>query len=317
MFETFDFTVLDDPSFKEDAVREEIVAPILRKLGYRPTGLRRVQRSKALVHPFVMIGSKPHRVYIVPDYTLFLQDRPLAILDAKNPSERIVNSTHVEQAYSYAIHPEIRCDYYGLCNGRELVMYNVGRWEPVSRFRIQDVDSDWQAVRNALNHTHLQSPLPLDLKRDYGTHASRAGIGKDIFIYFLDCPLKNLAKVRDNAFTATADHHADGVDYLVSFDFDQAHLTKLLSFLPTRVADEIRNGLGQQPFQMALFGSIIFSCHGRLGERVNSAFEDFVPIIVEDVIAAHADPTLVAEDWIAHRISPGKHRDNRSRGLLN
>jgi hypothetical protein len=302
MFETFDFTELDDPSFKEDAVREEIVAPILRKLGYRPTGRRRVQRSKDLVHPFVMIGSKQHRVYIVPDYTLFLKDKPLAILDAKNPSEPIVNSVHVEQAYSYSIHPEIRCDYYGLCNGRELAMYNVGRWEPVSRFRIQDVNSDWQAVRNALDHTHLQLPLSVDLQRDYGTHARRAGVGKDVFISFLDCPLKNLDKVRDNAFTATADHYSGGVDYLVSLDFDQRNLRKLLSFLPVRVADELREGLGRQPFQMALFGSIIISCHGRLRERVNGAFEDFVPIIVEDVIAAYADPTLVPENWVAYRI---------------
>lgn len=28
----FDFTVLEDPEFKEDAVREEIVAPLLRAL---------------------------------------------------------------------------------------------------------------------------------------------------------------------------------------------------------------------------------------------------------------------------------------------
>ena len=34
MFEDLDFSVLDDPSFKEDAVREEIIAPILKRLGY-------------------------------------------------------------------------------------------------------------------------------------------------------------------------------------------------------------------------------------------------------------------------------------------
>lgn len=34
MFEEFDFSLLDDPEFKEDAVREEIVAPILNRLGF-------------------------------------------------------------------------------------------------------------------------------------------------------------------------------------------------------------------------------------------------------------------------------------------
>jgi len=72
MFSDFDFSALDSPAFKEDDVREEIIAPIIRRLGYRPTGSIQVQRSKALVHPFVMIGSKRHAVNIVPDYTLYI-----------------------------------------------------------------------------------------------------------------------------------------------------------------------------------------------------------------------------------------------------
>lgn len=77
MFENFDFGVLDDPRFKEDAVREEIVAPILRRLGYQPSGKARVQRSKTLTHPFVMIGVRKHPVSIVPDYTLFYDEKPI------------------------------------------------------------------------------------------------------------------------------------------------------------------------------------------------------------------------------------------------
>ena len=88
MLSDFDFSALDDPTFKEDAVREEIIAPILRRAGYRPTGPLRVQRSQPLKHPFVMIGSKKHPVSIVPDYTLFHEDRALMILDAKSLPRR-------------------------------------------------------------------------------------------------------------------------------------------------------------------------------------------------------------------------------------
>ena len=45
MFAGFDFSALDDPTFKEDAVREEIIAPLLRRAGYRPAGVLRVQRT--------------------------------------------------------------------------------------------------------------------------------------------------------------------------------------------------------------------------------------------------------------------------------
>lgn len=59
-FEEFDQSVLQSPDFKEDAVREEIIAPMLRRLGYAVSGATRVQRSQTLLHPFVRIGTRKH-----------------------------------------------------------------------------------------------------------------------------------------------------------------------------------------------------------------------------------------------------------------
>src|SRR4029434_5081405 len=108
MFEDFDFSVLADPSYKEDSVREDLVAPLLKAVGFQPVGKHRMQRSQALTHPFVMIGSQKRKVHIVPDYTLWCDDQAVLVLDAKRPSESLVKSDHVEQAFSYAIHPEVR-----------------------------------------------------------------------------------------------------------------------------------------------------------------------------------------------------------------
>jgi len=134
----FDFSVLDDPAFKEDSVREEVLAPILRTLGgYRPTGRFRIERSKNLRHPYVMLGAKRHPVNIVLDYTLLVDGKAALVLDAKAPSEAIVKSAHVEQVYSYAIHPDVRCERYGLCNGRELVVFVTQQWAPTMLYRRQ------------------------------------------------------------------------------------------------------------------------------------------------------------------------------------
>jgi hypothetical protein len=89
VFEDFEFRVLENPEFKEDAVREEIVAPIIKRLGYPPSGEVRVQRSKNLVHPFVRIGTRKHQVNIIPDYTLWHGEKALLVLDAKAPGESI------------------------------------------------------------------------------------------------------------------------------------------------------------------------------------------------------------------------------------
>ena len=105
MFSHLNARVFDDPEFKEDSVREEVIAPILRRLGYSASGSHRVVRSRALIDPFVKIGSQTKRIEIVPDYLLLIDDQPAVVLDAKAPTEKILKSRHVEQVYSYAIHP--------------------------------------------------------------------------------------------------------------------------------------------------------------------------------------------------------------------
>ena len=42
MFDEFEFEALEDEEFKEDSVREVLVAPIVERLGYSLTGDNRV-----------------------------------------------------------------------------------------------------------------------------------------------------------------------------------------------------------------------------------------------------------------------------------
>src|ERR1039458_1534033 len=107
----FDFSLLDSPDFKEDSVREEIIMPMLKALGYSSSGPNKITRSKALQHPFITIGAKRRPIQLIPDYLLSVQDNLTTVLDAKAPGEEIKFGDNVEQVYSYAIHPEIRVPY--------------------------------------------------------------------------------------------------------------------------------------------------------------------------------------------------------------
>jgi len=108
VFGTFDFNCLNDPAFQEDSVREEIIAPLLRSIGYGASGPNKIIRSKPLTHPYVLFGSQKRKVNIVPDYLIAIEDTPYFVLDAKAPSEEITKGDNVSQVYSYAIHPEVR-----------------------------------------------------------------------------------------------------------------------------------------------------------------------------------------------------------------
>ncbi|MCX9058034.1 hypothetical protein NLN90_18545 [Citrobacter portucalensis] len=66
MFSDFDFSLLDNKLIKEDTIREELISPLLRKLGYSISGSNKIIRSLALDHPYVRIGTKKNNIRIIP-----------------------------------------------------------------------------------------------------------------------------------------------------------------------------------------------------------------------------------------------------------
>jgi predicted type IV restriction endonuclease len=109
--------LLDNPEFGEDAVREELVAPLLRALGYSASPPYQIIRSRKLEHPFAYFGTVKKDITIIPDYVLERDGRPAWILDAKAPRVAIDTGKNVERAYSYAMHRDVRALFYALCNG--------------------------------------------------------------------------------------------------------------------------------------------------------------------------------------------------------
>jgi len=286
MFKNFDFSILENPDFKEDSVREEIITPILRKVGYRSSGKMRVQRSKCLKHPYVMIGSKKHKIVITPDYTLYWKDKPLMVLDAKAPWEKIYRSKNVEQVYSYAIHPEIRSDNYALCNGLELFIYSIREYEPIFRINISDVDSKWDMVFENLHPKYLEFPELKDFLPDFGLYALKAGISAQTKFIFIEYYLQDIIKVEYDLFTSSSLHEMREKKYAVSFDYDQKILKNILSKIPKNVAKSIRRDLSCQPFRSEIRQKIRISCEAYLGDLKEGEFEHFVPLRIckiEDV----------------------------------
>ncbi|MDR1023733.1 MAG: type I restriction enzyme HsdR N-terminal domain-containing protein [Prevotellaceae bacterium] len=148
-------TLVDNPDFKEDSVREVIILPILKELGYAQEN---IVRSKTLEHPFLKIGSnKKIPVKLVPDYALKVENNFAWVLDAKAPNKKIVNDENVEQVYSYAIHPEIRTTYFALCNGVEFSLFRTSNpQQPILFFPIADIENHWATLKMYLSPDSFQ-----------------------------------------------------------------------------------------------------------------------------------------------------------------
>jgi hypothetical protein len=122
LFNNIDFkTLTQNPDFKEDSVREVLILPILKELGYTPND---IVRSKTLNHPFLKVGSKKKiPIKLIPDYSIKVANNFAWVLDAKAPDQDINDSDNIEQVYSYSSHPEIRSTYFAICNGIYFSLY--------------------------------------------------------------------------------------------------------------------------------------------------------------------------------------------------
>ena len=304
LFEDFDFAALDSPAYKEDAVREDILAPILRQIGYRESGDMRMERSKPLVHPFVKIGSKDHRISIIPDYTLYYKDKAVLVIDAKGPSEQIIKSRHSEQAFSYAIHPEVRAKHYGLCNGKHFVVYAIDTFEPVLDIKIQDVDDNWDKVYEALHPKFLLDPGLRNFDPDFGLCLLSAGFKPGFEIFAFEFYLQEVCRPTEELYTSSAMCELADTAFIVSFDYGPEIFDKIMDGIPSEVSSIIRLHLSRMPYTVELGGKVIIDIKGRLGDITRGQYESFAPVVLYEVMNIRFDPTVVLEHPRGERPTP-------------
>ncbi|MCA6085401.1 DNA methyltransferase [Candidatus Endomicrobiellum agilis] len=155
LFSSSTLNKISNPDFKEDSVKEIIILPILERLGYKREN---IIRSKSLKHPFLKVGSKKRSVKLIPDYVLKVKDNFVCVLEAKAPNQKVINSDNVEQAYSYAFHPEIKSIYFALCNGLEFSLFRtLSTDEPILYFKIEDIDENLEKLIALLSPSSFQN----------------------------------------------------------------------------------------------------------------------------------------------------------------
>ncbi|MDB9374417.1 type I restriction enzyme HsdR N-terminal domain-containing protein [Nodularia sphaerocarpa] len=284
LFKDFDFKLLDSPDFKEDSVREELITPLLHALGYQARGEFQILRSKSLLHPFVMIGSKQHKVNIFPDYLLRIKNKFAWVLDAKSPNENIVNGKNCAQVYSYAIHPEVRVDLYALCNGRELVVFHIGNIEPILQVTLQDIVNKWSEVEKLLSPYSVLSyrPRPKNIYPDYGIYLYKLGYSnQEIEYFFYEILISHIDRVDDQTLSFLINFAPDGVEFALSFDFDFDRLIELVNLAPQSQQFSILDGLRRQPYKVDIVPPFTVNIRAHLGFITNTKFEDIMPMIVK------------------------------------
>lgn len=279
-----------NPEFKEDSVRELVIAPLLAKLGYSHKGDVRVARSKSLSHPFIRVGTRNHPVTTIPDYTLFYKDKPILVLDAKAPTEEIHSDSHVQQAYSYAIHPDVKCREFALCNGRFIAFYDIYQRESLAVVEYSEFEDKWELLRKHLSHEFIAEPMRRRFAPDFGLALHRLGVRSESELYMLGTRLNVYARVDENIFTASANTDYAGVPHMVSFDFTHPMLNVVVSSLPDELATQFVSAMSRAPFKACAGLAIELDLRCRLGKLVEVTGDQFAPLVVDEVLASRFVP---------------------------
>ncbi|SNT27796.1 Type I restriction enzyme R protein N terminus (HSDR_N) [Anaerovirgula multivorans] len=246
--EKINIKAIQHNSFKEDSVREEIVSPILKQLGYSAFKSNRIIRSKNLEHPYIQFGTKKENISIIPDYLIQVDNNNVFIIDAKAPSENILKGKNPEQAFSYAIHREVRVEKYVLCNGLELVVFDVNDIKPIVHLKINEIEEKWEEVYRLLSPLAFTKPHIFDYKPDFGIWWLKSGMNPSMKFYFYDSGIGTIARVDEEIFTFTLTIPFEK-ECLASFDFNKKHFDSFIAQVPEDKRDKVKSSLTRYPFK--------------------------------------------------------------------
>jgi len=298
-FTNFDFSVVDSPDFREDSVREALVMPLLTALGFTESAPYRIIRSRPLTHPYVYFGTVKKGITIIPDYLLERDGRHAWILDAKGPNESIDSGKHVEQAYSYAIHPDIRVPLYGLCNGRKLVVFHISQVEPVIDIPLQEVGTTWHMIVGILGcRSAWPNGIAPGFKPDLGLGLLKAGFDKDedgkkVYHIVMSVELCMAAKIRDDLYSVNGYYGRKNQKFMSTFDFGQEQYSAFLAELDVHLQGKVRAALSEQPYRFFFVPPdiAVMTIIGDLGDKTyTNDNESYLPFIAEKFI--HETPEM-------------------------
>ena len=137
---------LDVAGYTEADVREEIISPLLKVLGYDKQSYFSIDREK----PIQLLGRKKFL-----DYNLTLWSENFWLIEAKKPRRAGTKfgAVAIEQALGYAVHPEINAALVVLCDGRKIAVFDreQNQREPMLTVEVVNLAQEIDKLRAILS----------------------------------------------------------------------------------------------------------------------------------------------------------------------
>lgn len=137
--------------YSENDVRENIIRPLIVKLGYLP---EMVTTQLSLKYSRLFLGHKKGENKDRPlrgeaDYIIDIDGRLRWVIEAKKPGA--ISDDDREQAYSYAMHPEVRAVLFSVMSGTHFEIYHTFEKPdagPLLSFTYEELPALFQTLEN-------------------------------------------------------------------------------------------------------------------------------------------------------------------------
>jgi hypothetical protein len=165
---------LDFDTMNEADVREIVVRPLLHRLGYRHGTEHNIRTEVTLRYGKTSLGRRKKSDPVVEgraDYICEVVSVGRWVVEVKGPSEPL-DSKVVEQAHTYAAHPEIAADYFMVTNGRLFMLFKTGSLEtPALSWHFNDLENHVLPLFNVVGPSAIrarQEVLAVDAGKPLG-----------------------------------------------------------------------------------------------------------------------------------------------------
>jgi len=161
----------DFDQMNETDVREVIVRPFLHRLGYKQGTEANIRTEQTFRYEKAFLGRKnPNRDTVLEgraDYTLEIASVGRWVVEVKAPNQQLSRDT-IEQAHTYAAHPEVAAVFFLITNGRDFQLYRTSSLDkPLMAWSWEDTEEVFIAVSNLVGPDAIRRKMKL-LEPDRG-----------------------------------------------------------------------------------------------------------------------------------------------------
>ena len=237
-----------------------------------------------------MFGTTSRKLTYIPDYLLEIEGKLRFVLDAKGPRENIESGRNVEQVFSYAIHPDIRTDLYGLCNGRKLTIFHISRIKPLFVYELPSLSEfDVIDLNEKMGPRMKFDPRLKNYIPDGGTYLHFVvNVPMSSSLTFLAVPLIQIRIIGDGKYTMNIE--CDDITerpVMMTYDFDKEQFESFLHALDDDDAKRHFECLTQHPFKYDNINNpyrVDITCRQAEAPVFSQAGEMFFPFDVVNMI---------------------------------